>query len=55
VKLPHSYKNQIVIRMVGESWEDVNWDDIGHRTYANQKLGLFCRLLYLGMVIIADR
>jgi hypothetical protein len=40
---------------VGESWEDVNWDGIRHRTCVNQELGTFCRLLYLGMVKIADR
>jgi hypothetical protein len=35
---------------VDESWEDVNWDGVGHRTYINQEMGTFCRLLYLGMV-----
>jgi hypothetical protein len=50
-----SYENQIVIRPVGESWEDVNWYDVGHRTYVNQELGTLCHLLYPGMVIVADR
>jgi hypothetical protein len=39
-----------VIRPVGESWEDVNWDGTGHRTCVNQELGTFVRLLYPGMV-----
>jgi hypothetical protein len=46
-----SYENQIVIRLVGESWEDVNWDSVRHQTYVNQELGMFYRLLYPGMVI----
>jgi hypothetical protein len=39
---------------MGERWEDVNWDD-GHRTYVNKELGMFCHLLYLGMVTIVAR
>jgi hypothetical protein len=50
-----SYENQIVIRPVGESWEDINWDGVGHRTYINHELGTLCRLLYLGMVTTGDR
>jgi hypothetical protein len=38
-----------------ESWEDVNGDRVGHRTCINQEPGTFCCLLYLGMVIVADR
>jgi hypothetical protein len=30
-----SYENWIVIRSVGESWEDVNWDGVEHRTCVN--------------------
>jgi hypothetical protein len=38
-------------KAVGESWEDVNWDNIGRHTCVNQELGTFCHLLYPGMVI----
>jgi hypothetical protein len=48
-----SYEDRIVIRPVGESWEDVNWDGEGHRTYVNLELGTLCHLLYPGMVIVA--
>jgi hypothetical protein len=40
---------------MGESRDDVNWDGIGHRTCINQELGMFCRLLYPGMVTVAGR
>jgi hypothetical protein len=50
-----SYENQTVIRPVGESSEDINWDGVGHRTYINQELGTFYHLLYLGMVTADDR
>jgi hypothetical protein len=40
-----SYENWIVIKPVGESWEDVNWDGIRHQTYVNQELGMFYRPL----------
>jgi hypothetical protein len=43
------------MRTVGESRDDVNWDDIGHRTCINQELGTFCRLLYPGMVTVVGR
>jgi hypothetical protein len=49
-----SYEHRIVIRSVGESWEDINWNNVRHRTYVNQELGTFCHLLYLGMVTLAD-
>jgi hypothetical protein len=42
-------------RPMGESWEDVNWDGVGHRTYVNEELGTFCCLLYPGMVTAGDR
>jgi hypothetical protein len=45
-----SYENRIVIRPMGESW-----DDIGHQTCVNQELGMFCHLLCPGMVIIGGR
>jgi hypothetical protein len=35
---------------MGESWEDVNSDGIVHRTCINQELGMFCHLLYPGVV-----
>jgi hypothetical protein len=35
---------------MGESWEDVNWDGVEHRTCINQELGMFCHILYQGMV-----
>jgi hypothetical protein len=50
-----SYEDWIVIRLVGESWEDVNWDGKGYRTYVNQELGMFYRLLYSGLVTVACR
>jgi hypothetical protein len=50
-----SYENRIVIRLVGESWEDINWDGIGQHTYVNQELSTFCRLLYPGMDTVAGR
>jgi hypothetical protein len=50
-----SYENLIVIRPMGESREDINWDDIGHWTCINQELGMFYRLLDPGMVTVADR
>jgi hypothetical protein len=37
-------------KTVGESWEDVNQDSVGHRTCVNQERGTFCRLVYPGMV-----
>jgi hypothetical protein len=40
---------------MGESWEDVNWEGKGHRTYVSHELGTFCRLLYPGMVTVADK
>jgi hypothetical protein len=40
---------------VGESWEDINWDGIGHRTCVNQELGMFCHLLYASMVTAVGR
>jgi hypothetical protein len=49
------YENRIVIRPVGESWEDINWDSVGHWTCVNQELGTFCCLLYPGMVTVASR
>jgi hypothetical protein len=43
----------MVIHPVGErQWEDVNWNDVGHRTCINPELGIFCRLLYPGMVTV---
>jgi hypothetical protein len=40
-----------VIRPVGDhSWENINWDGQGHRMCINMELGIFCRLLYHGMV-----
>jgi hypothetical protein len=53
-KLAKSYEDQILIRLLGESWEDVNWDSEGYRT-VNQELGMFCCLLYPGMVTVAGR
>jgi hypothetical protein len=50
-----SYENRIVIRPVGESWEDINWDSVGHLTCINQELGTLCHLLYLGMVTVAGQ
>jgi hypothetical protein len=50
-----SYKNQIVLRPVGESWEDIDWDGDEHRTCANQELGMFCHLLYPRMVTVVGR
>jgi hypothetical protein len=50
-----SVEDRIVIRSVGESWEDINWDGEGHRTCVNHELGTFCHLLYLGMVTIAGQ
>jgi hypothetical protein len=50
-----SIEDRIVIRPVGESWEDVNWDDEGHRTCVNHELGTFYHLLYPGMVTIAGK
>jgi hypothetical protein len=50
-----SYENRIVIRPMGKSWKDVNWDRAGHRTCVNQELGMFCRLLYPCVVTIDDR
>jgi hypothetical protein len=47
--------DRIVIRPVGESWEDVNWDDEGHQTYVNHELGMFYHLLYLSMVTVAGK
>jgi hypothetical protein len=38
---------------VSESWEDVNWDNVGHRICVNQELGTLCHLLYLGIVTVA--
>jgi hypothetical protein len=54
---PHAknYEDRLVIRLVGQSWEDVNWDDEGHRTCVNQELGTFCHLLYTGVVIVAGQ
>jgi hypothetical protein len=49
-----SYENWIVIRLVGESWEDVNWDGVGHHTSVIQELGTFSCLLYPGVVIAGD-
>jgi hypothetical protein len=40
---------------MGECSEDVNWGGVGHRTYVNQELGMFRRLLYPGMVTAGDR
>jgi hypothetical protein len=42
-------------RPMGESWEDVNWDGVGHRTYVNEELGTLCCLLYPGMVTAGNR
>jgi hypothetical protein len=50
-----SAEDRIVIRPVGQSWEDINWDGEGHRTYVNHELGTFYRLLYLGMVTVASK
>jgi hypothetical protein len=49
-----SYENWIIIRPVGESRGDVNWDGDEHRTCVNQELGTVCRLLYPDIVIVAD-
>jgi hypothetical protein len=38
---------------MGESWEEVDWDIEGH--HVNQELGMFCHLLYPGMVTVASR
>jgi hypothetical protein len=35
--------------------EDVNWDGVRHRTYVDQELGTFCRLLYPGVVTVGDQ
>jgi hypothetical protein len=40
---------------MGKSWEDVDSDGVGHRTYIKQELDIFCRLLYLGVVTADDR
>jgi hypothetical protein len=40
---------------MGESWEDVDWDGVRHRTCVNQELGTFYRLMYQSMVTIAGR
>jgi hypothetical protein len=46
----------MMIRPVGErQWEDVNWDDEGHRTCINAELGTFYRLLYPDMVTVGSR
>jgi hypothetical protein len=46
----------MMIHLVGERrWEDVNWNDQGHRTCFNIELGTFCRLLYPGMVHVGSR
>jgi hypothetical protein len=45
-----------MIHPVGDySWEDVNGDGEGHRTYINAELGTFCRLLYPGMVTVGSQ
>jgi hypothetical protein len=43
-----------MISQVGEhQWEDVNWNDEGHRNYINTELGTYCRLLYpLGTEVV---
>jgi hypothetical protein len=41
--------------MMGESWEDVNCDGVGHQTCVNQELGTFYHLLYPGMVTVAGQ
>jgi hypothetical protein len=46
-----SYEDRIVIRPVGESWEDGE----GHQTCVNQELGTLYRLLYSGIVTVASR
>jgi hypothetical protein len=48
-----SYEDQIVIRLVGGSWEDFSWEGEGHQTCVNEELGTFCHLLYPGIVTIA--
>jgi hypothetical protein len=50
-----SCENRIVIRPVGESWEDVNWDGVGHHTYFNQEQGTLCCPLYATMVTASSR
>jgi hypothetical protein len=40
---------------VGEGWEDVNWDGVGHGTCINRELGTFVHLLYPGMVTVTGR
>jgi hypothetical protein len=45
-----------VIHPVGEhQWEDINWNDEGHRRCINIELGTYCRLLYPGMVTVGGR
>jgi hypothetical protein len=50
-----SYEDRIVIRPMGDCWEDVNWEGEGHRTCVIQELGTLCRLLYLGIFTIASK
>jgi hypothetical protein len=45
-----------MIHPVGDySWEDVNWNGEGHRTYINVELEAFCRLLYPDMVTVGGQ
>jgi hypothetical protein len=44
-----------VIHPVGErQWEDVNWNNQGHRSCVNMKLGTFCRLVYPDIVPVGS-
>jgi hypothetical protein len=45
-----------MIHLVGErQWEDVNWNDEGHRSCINTELGTYCWLLYPDMVTVGSR
>jgi hypothetical protein len=46
----------MVIHLVGEhQWEDVSWNDEGHNSCINTELGIYCWLLYPGMVTMGGR
>jgi hypothetical protein len=45
-----------VICPVGErQWEDINWNEQGHRSCVNMELETFCCLLYPDMVFVRGR